>query len=237
MGFKKTGMLDPAFIDKFIRRDRATGEQIVDPELMSLRQAMTTADNAAEQMAHLANAVSNDPSRTPEAAALEIGRSAGILGAKAAAALDGARSRAVAAAASIAKSINAPAPDRQAGTALDSEIRQGIASLTPENRRAYLVEAFKSGDEAVIGATLRAPAITTRMSDHELASLRDDYQRAHRAEEYDRLERLTKAIAALDRGGKALTASVEGLVSNPGAASAAREAEEAVRLASAGIER
>ncbi|MER8582723.1 hypothetical protein NKG95_29150 [Mesorhizobium sp. M1423] len=180
-----------------------------DLEQVVLSGAMKLAREEANALVALAEAVYGDASQTPEQAAIQLAAAAQRTGERVAARLVAANEKADATIASLEKATFAPPPDADIGEKFDKEVRQALKSMTPDQRREELAEAFEAGDTATIGAVLRAPRMLTGMTSTELASLRHRFQTKHFPAEMARLERLKKMRAASETGGGAFVELVK----------------------------
>lgn len=203
-----------------------------DEELSSLAGAMGSARTTAEQLAALAEALQHDKTRTPEAAALELRKSALRLAESSAKRLDTARQKAAEALGRLQKETAAPPPPRDAvALQIESEVRARLAALPQDKRTAAISAAIQSGDDVVTGAILRGPGFLSGLNDgeHEHARLRFREQR--HPEKTAKMRRLEAALDDVDRGGNLLLSFVEKLSNT----NTAKQAEAQASAASAAL--
>lgn len=229
--------LHEAAVEHFRARDQ-TGAIVPDPELSALENAMATGRQLAEQVAALHAALEADETRSPQSRAVELRSAALRLGDRAAQTLDGARSKASAVAERIAAETAAPPPPRDpAALGLQGEIRATLARAGKDQRAAILKAALDAGDDLTLRAVLTAPAYLAGLEPPEHENLRHRYRQSRHPEAATHLDRLSKALEATERGGRALVEFVGRLADTPEAraaelkAQAAGEALEAARAA------
>ncbi len=206
----------------FYARDPRTQEQIPDDELRALAGAMASARRNAEQLRDLATAIQADRTRTPEASALELRRSALSLGEKGARTLDAARQRASEVLKRIEAETTAPPPPRDAmALQIEAEVRTRLAGMQASERRVLIEAAIQGGNDTIVGAALRGPAMLIGMdqTEHDLMRLR--WREARHPEKAAKIERIVNALEAVDRGGNLLMSFVE-RVSNSSSAQRAQ---------------
>jgi hypothetical protein len=220
--------LAPAVIDRHRARDPRTGELVPDPELEALSAAVGRARSHAEQLEALAETLRRDPTRTPEGAAVELARTAPLIGERAAAALDQADTRLAGSVAQLGAVLAGPPLGVHA--AMEPEIRARLAAMSSETRRTALLAAIEAGDELTAGAALRGPAMLVGMAPSELEHIRQAWGRARHPEKVARLAVLQKARADAERAGAALVALVGGLTTT-----AAATADERATAATAAL--
>jgi hypothetical protein len=212
-----------AVVERLHTRDRS-GVVVPDAEISGLVRAMATARRLGEQLVGLHTALGADASRSPEARALELRQAALRHGERAAAARDAARARAAAAADRLAAETAAPPPPRDALAAqLEPETRAALGRMAAGERTRVISEAIAGNDERVVGAVLRGPGFLAGLDEAQAADIRRRYRQARHPEAAARLERLGKAIDAVDRAGMTMLQFVGGLAA-PGRAAEANAA-------------
>lgn len=212
---KIPGMTDPAFIDRLHVRKPGTAEIVPDAVLASLSAAMKAATEAMKQLADLEEAISNDKTITPAAAKLKLKQAAMKLGERAAKAIDAARAKAAEEIAAVNASMLPPLPP--AGSIereLEAEARRLLFGADEKERSRILAKAVEAGDAITVGAIARARKTPwmVGMAEQEVAVRLDRYQAVAHPAERDRVQRLTKAIEATERGGKSVVAAVTNFV-------------------------
>lgn len=203
--------LAPELAEKFRTRDPRTHQAIADPSLDSFGKALAGAQDKAKQIIAMAKALSEDRSVTQEAAMLRLRAAALKLGEAAGAALDAARARIDTELAGIASATNAPAPakDTTGGFLIEGEVRAALRSMSSKDRGEAISKALADGDDLIIGAVIRGPAMLSGHSAAEFALHRATWRRQAFPAEVEREARLTAARDAADRAGKALVAFIE----------------------------
>lgn len=218
--------LAPEAVAMHYKRDRLNGGAIVpDTSLAALETSMRGADEEMQRVVALA--ATRDPTVTVEAHALKIRDVAMQAAERAAGKLDAARAAAMADIQRIqAETAAPPTPRDPNAVQLEAEIRSRLASMDDKQRGVAIAKAIADGDDLVVGAFLRGPAMLTGVGDAEREMRRALWRKARFPEKVDREERLGKAIAAVDRGGKSMLALVKQITEAP-----------AVTLAEAGKKR
>jgi hypothetical protein len=192
-----------ALIDKHRARD-----QIRDPMIDSLHAAMVAARRHAERIADLPVSVMADKVYSQATNAEKLRKSVLALSEQAEKSLDEAAAKAGAELERVkAKIAVPPAPTQDSLEAgLEAECRAHLRSVTEKDRRAVLADAIQRDDMAVIGAVLRGPAMLSGMSNVERELRRIEWQRKTYPSELDRIQRLAKAIGAVERASRLVVA-------------------------------
>jgi hypothetical protein len=207
-------------------RDPETGARLADDDLDALAGALRHAHGQAEQVLSLSKALRADPTKSPSAVALTLREKGLKAGEQAAQSLDRARNSLAVTVARLSEQTAAPLLARDAGTmVLEGEIRAALARLSPKDRTAAIGRAFEDGEDSVIGAVLRGPALLSGLGPDQRQMLQDRYRRERHPQEADRIMRLTKALDGLERGAVALLGFTEAIVTAPRALAAERAAE------------
>lgn len=97
--------------------------------------------------------------------------------------------------------------------------------MSPKDRAAAIGQAFDDGEDSVIGAVLRGPALLSGLGTDQRQLLQDRYRRERHPQEADRIMRLTKALDGLERGAVALLDFTKAVVTAPRALAAEQAAE------------
>lgn len=211
-------------------RDPETGARMADDDLDALADALRHACSQAEQVLALANALRADPTKSPGAVALTLREKGLKAGEQAALSLDRARNRLSATVARLSAETAAPLLARDAnGMMLEGEIRTALARMSPKDRTAAIGQAFEDGEDSVVGAVLRGPALLSGLGPDQRQMLQDRYRRERHPQEADRIIRLTKALDGLERGAVALLGFTEAIVTTPRALEAEQAAERTER--------
>lgn len=207
-------------------RDPDTGARLPDDDLDTLADALRQARGQAEQVLALSNALKADPTKSPAAVALTLREKGLKAGEKAAYALDQARNRLVATVGRLSAETAAPLLTRDAGgMMLEGEIRTALSRMTARDRSAAISPAFEDGEDAVIGAVLRGPALLSGLATDQRQMLQDRYRAERHPREADRIARLKKALEGLDRGAIALVDFTDAITTTPQAIRAEQAAE------------
>jgi hypothetical protein len=220
--------LTEAAVDKFRKRD-GEGEIVAEPELQALSSAMHAARSEVEKIVALSEAVAADPTMTPGRQALKVKEATVHAGGRAAEKIDAARAKAEEALQALRASTAAPAVPRGAPP-LQAEIRQRLAAMTEKQRTEAINSAIKTGNDLILSAVLSAPALLSGMSDMQHALRVEQFRRARYPAEADRIDRLQKAIEAIDRGSEMLVSFIKS-AATPEALSAESKHERAEALA------
>lgn len=223
--------LNEAFVDRHAEIDPTTGAPVADPVLSGLSSAVKLAREQATVLANFEKAALADRTQTAEANVLRIAAAAGKTGKRVADQLDAARTRAKTEIANIEKRTGSPPPPKDSlALAIESEIRARLAAMGPKERADAIATAKAENNEAVIAAVLRGPAMLTGLGAAQLEGIRHHYRMRFHSADYARLERLTKAVDAMERSGRLFVGIVRSASDTPmarQAAIAAREAENA----------
>jgi hypothetical protein len=143
------------------------------------------------------------------------------------------RAKAAAEVENMTKATSCPPPPKDAlAMQLEAEMRTRLAAMREDERRKFVGVSFGNRDALVMAAVLRHPALIG-MGEAEFAVCRDRYRRSEFPQEADRLERLTKGVAALDRAGKCFVNLVETAAKNPAAEAAEQNAAKVKKLEAA----
>lgn len=207
-------------------RDPDTGARVADDDLDTLAHALRHAHGQAEQVLALSKALRADPTKSPSAVALTLREKGLKAGEQAAQSLDQARNRLSATVARLSAETAAPLLIRDAGAMiLEGEIRAALARMSPKDRAAAIGQAFDDGEDSVIGAVLRGPALLSGLGTDQRQMLQDRYRRERHPQDADRIMRLTKALDGLERGAVALLDFTKAIVTAPHALAAEQAAE------------
>ncbi|TPL06423.1 hypothetical protein FJ938_13165 [Mesorhizobium sp. B2-4-14] len=197
--------LTPELIAKFYKRDPANGGTIPDAALSGIEAAMRAAFEEINRVGAVGSQL--DPTVTPQAHALRVRDIALKAVERAAGRLDAARAAAMADIARIEAETSAPPAPRDAhAVQMEAEIRSMLRNMDAKARGAAIAKAISDGDDLVVGAFLRGPAMLTGVGEAEREMRRGAWRKQRHPEKTDRQERLQKAIAAVDRGGSAMLA-------------------------------
>lgn len=224
-----------ALIDRHLARDPATKEPMHDVVIGAMSDAMRAAREAAERAHRIATVIHENENMTVPARHRRAREEAWKAVEGCLTALDRARERAVREVGEIDQRTSAPPRPADAASAmLASEIRSRLAGMTPEQRRAAIGSALADGDDAVLGAVLNAPPMLSGVESaaaHNL--LRQQWRTARHGADVDRMGRIGKAIADIERAGT-LIASLPGKLADSKIVSAAEEADRAMQRAIGG---
>ncbi|RWF64850.1 hypothetical protein [Mesorhizobium sp.] len=223
--------LNEAFVSRHAETDPTTGAPIADPVLDGLSNAVKLAREQATVLANLEKAALADRTQTPEANVLRVATAAGKSGERVAAQLDAARTRAKNEIANIEKRTGAPPPPKDSlALSIEAEIRARLAAMPPKQREAALAKAKADNDQTVIAAVLRGPAMLTGLGAAQLEGIRHHYRQHTHASDHARLQRLQRAVDAMEKSGRLFVSIVKSAADTPMARQAAiaqREAEAA----------
>lgn len=202
MAIKVPVDLNEAFVEKHAEIDRTTGAPVTDPVMNGLSNAVKQAREQAGMLANLEKAALADRTQTPEAHVVRIAAAASKAGERIGVQLDAARTRAKAEIAAIEKRTGAPPPPKDSvALSIESDITRALASMGDKERADAIAQAQADNNETILAAVLRRPAMVSGLGAAQLESIRHHYRQRFHAADYDRLQRLTKALAATDRSG------------------------------------
>ncbi|TKB12806.1 MAG: hypothetical protein E5V75_24015 [Mesorhizobium sp.] len=207
--------LAPEAVTMFQLRDRLNGGAIVpDAAITGLETAMRGAEELMQRVVVLAG--TKDPAATVDGHALKVRDVAVAAAEQAARKLDAAREAAQNEINRLQAETAAPPPPRDPhAVQLEAEIRARLASMKDKERGETIAKAIKDGDDLVVGSFLRGPAMLTGVGEHEREMRRHAWRSARFPDKVDREQRLQKAIAAVDRGGRAMIAMVQEIADRP----------------------
>jgi hypothetical protein len=217
--------LDPATFARHHPRDRLTQQPAADAVVASMVAAVSVAQGAAARLIEARAALAADPTRTPEAKAVEMRRLALGAGEKHARSLDAIRARTEGTIAQLrAEAMPAPPPAPLAG-----EVRSRLSQLPRDERGRILEAALAAGDATIAGAALAAPPFLSGLDPAVATTLAARWAEHHAPELAARARRLEHALADLDRAGRAWLGFVAEL-----AESAEARTGESLAVAAAG---
>lgn len=230
--------LNESFVNRHAEIDPTTGAPIADPVMSGLSNAVKAAREQATSLANLEKAALADRTQTPEAHVVRIAAAASKTGGQVAALLDAARTRAKTEIANIEKRTGAPPPPKDSvALSIEAEIRGRLAAMGPKERADAIAQAKADNNETVIAAVLRGPAMLTGLGTAELNGIRHHYRERFHAADYARLQRLQRAVDAVERSGRLFVGVIKSAEDTQIArqlAVAARQEIEAGRRAHAG---
>lgn len=91
------------------------------------------------------------------------------------------------------------------------ELRERLAMLPDERRKAIIADAIKSGDDLLVGAVLNAPPWLSALGENEMTLVRHNWATRRFAADLDRAERLQKALIDAERAGSLSISFVDSL--------------------------
>jgi hypothetical protein len=217
-------------IERHLGRNRETGERIEDPAIGGLARAMKLAREKAATMAAVSDDVMADTTQTPAANAIRAHKRILDLANEVTAALDKARDHARAEVAKIEQETSAPPVPRDAASLqLEGETRTWLRTLPDDKRAAAVETALNAGDDLTVGALLRGPAGLSGISPATRELYRGQWRERRFPDQTARMRRIGKAVADVERGGKALLRFVRDLTESPTAQIAAAAQERAAK--------
>lgn len=179
------------FIARYFKIEN--GERVEDSALNALLEAVGSMRQAAEKSHDATIAIMKNPMQTPMANHREAQKIGHQLWEAASKKIDAACQAALREVERLEKDISAPPPIKD--PALASEIRAALARLDQNARGKAIHEATEAGDDEIMSAVLRAPAMLSGLTTAELEMRRAHWQKTRRPSETDRVNRLKKAIA------------------------------------------
>ena len=226
-------MINEGFIERHYKSTE-DGKRLPDPTIEAMALTVRRAKEACASVATLGKTLADDPTMMPAAKAIALRDRAGK-------GLDPIVKQSDA----VWKSVHAeiervrgdldrlPAPASQIDALLESEMRAALARM-PEKDRADALAKSLAGDQRIIAAALRGPALLSGMGATQQANWRNRWREARDPAALERLARLEAAKKAFDK-------SMDGVVQFVGAASniegiqAALEAQELTARALASV--
>jgi hypothetical protein len=188
-------------------RDAASRDVMSDATLADARHALQEARVLCEKIVDVSN--HPDPTSNPAANALRAFNKARDFGAKAAEKIDSAVAKLAEEIAKIEKATFSPAPPRDAVAAqLESEVRSCFLDMDDKERHRTITEALNAGNDTIVGAVLRGPAMLTGFSAELLEGYRKMFRQKRYTAELDRAQRLGTALGDMTRAGTALVSFV-----------------------------
>jgi hypothetical protein len=183
-----------------------------DPALQNLHDAVKQTRELATKAAQTVDIVLKNTMQT-EARRHKDGRAASFeLLKRATQSIDAAVQSAQQEIAAIKSKLRGPTPSRdRAIESRQAELRERLALLPEERRKAIIDEAVKNDDQLLLGAVLHGYAWESGMSDPEISIVRHNWASKHHAADLDRLERLSKAVEDANRAGSVAISFVDGL--------------------------
>ncbi|RWA79896.1 hypothetical protein [Mesorhizobium sp.] len=214
--------LNEAFVSRHAEIDPTTGTPVPEPVLDGLANAVRLAREQATVLANLEKAAMADRSQTAEANVLRVAAAAAKSGERVAAQLDAARTRAKAEIANIEKRTGAPPPPKDSlALSIEAEIRARLAAMGDKERADAIAKAKADNNETVIAAVLRGPAMLTGLGAAQLEAMRDHYRKLFHSADYARLQRLQRAVEAMEKSGRLFVGIVKSAADTPMARQAA----------------
>ncbi|RUV08163.1 hypothetical protein EOA79_01460 [Mesorhizobium sp. M1A.F.Ca.IN.020.03.2.1] len=236
MALKIPADLNETFVNRHAEIDPTTGAPVADPVFDGLANAVRLAREQAGMLANLEKAAMADKTMTPEANVVRVASAASKTGERVAAQLDVARTRAMAEIANIEKRTSSPPPPKDSvALSIESDITRALASMGDKERADAIAQAKAQGDETVIAAILRRPAMVSGLGEAQLEGIRHAYRQHFHSADYARLQRLQRAVEAMEKSGRLFVGIIKSAMDTPfarQAAIAAREADAAAAHAS-----
>ncbi|WP_414815245.1 hypothetical protein [Rhizobium sp. IY2] len=213
---------------------KPSGEVENDATIASLATAVRTTRLNSESLAAYADTLAKDRLMSPDAARLKLRDNALKLAETTAKKLDEAKARVQQEVAEIrARTSTPPAPRDQLSAGLEAEIRARLASMPEKARDEVVGKAFVEMDVSIISAVLRGPAMLAGMSQIRQDMVRHRYRTTFHPEDEARLKRLTAALEATERSGRAFISYIE--TATTGSATQIAEAAANAKAAEAAI--
>lgn len=183
--------------------------------------------SAATSAAVLKNTLKTEAARHREARAATFG-----LIERATQALDAALAGASKEVADLREKLRGPSASKDPVLeARQKELRERLAMLPDERRKAIIAEAVRSDDDLLVGAVLSQPYWVSGLgSASEIELVRGNWQTRRYGAELDRLQRLGKAIADAQRAGSLAIKFVDELT-DAGMIADAEKSEKAANAA------
>jgi hypothetical protein len=197
--------------------------------MFSASKSLAKSRALCEHLADAVNMVTADQSRTTAAKADAIQKLRDALGEKITASIDEA-GRAM-------RSWSPPRAPQALTSARDvgfaREAAAAIRGMKTEKERIDAIErAINENDELVLDALLgKSSPVVLGLTRHQIEAFRGAWLQKHHPAEAQKLERWTKAQAAVDRAGKSTIVFLRDLIQDNPAVRAAQETERAVKAA------
>lgn len=204
-----TATLSPSVHEATVRRHMSGDD---DPAMQALHDAVKLAREMATKAAQttdvvLRNTLETAPQRHRKARAASF-----ELIERATKALDDAVKTAQKDIAAIKTRTKGPPPSKDLLTETrQRELRERLAMLPDERRKAIISDAIKTGDDLLVGAVLNAPHWLSSLGESEMTLFRHNWAVKHFAADLDRAERLQRALADAERAGTLSISFVDSL--------------------------
>jgi len=193
--------LDPASVDHLVKTGdyRASDPDSMRNSLGGLRQTFAFTSTTLGKMHDAKAALVADPTRTPAAVAVEIGRLADREGLKLAAKWDASINTLRKNVASMERELAAPVV-QQGSALIAAEIRRHLAELPAAKRQSLLEAAIAEGDAVTVSAALAGPAYLSGLSPEMHKLLTEAWHLKAFPDLAERLDLHKRALAlAIDR--------------------------------------
>jgi hypothetical protein len=191
---------------------RHISKDVDDPAMQSLHDAVKQARELAAKAAATTDIVLKNEMRTMAARHKDARAASFELLKRATQSIDQAVQSAQAEIAAIQSKLKGPPPAKDLITETKQrELRERLAILPEERRKAILANAIKNDDHLLLGAVLNSDAWLSGFTDPEIELLRHTWATKHHAADLNRLERLSKAVEDANRAGSVALAFVDGL--------------------------
>jgi hypothetical protein len=178
-----------------------------DPVLEQASTALRTAQTALSQIVELKAAYKAD-NTPPSQAAVAIAQAARKAAERLAPMLDRARAGLAAERAAVDTATRAPGPVAAEGM-LDAAVRQGLLTMTVEERLAAIADALDRDDDAILRPALGAPAAALGLARERHSLLTEQFRNKRHPEASARLGALDHAAEVIRRAGDGLIGFVE----------------------------
>ena len=209
-------------VSRHLARDERTREEVPDPVVYKLRDAVGAARQAAERANRVADAIMANEMQTVPARHRDTKNQCWKIAEPALRTLDAAMGTCRRELEVLTQHVaTPPRPTDPAGYFLASEVRQRLAGLPDADREKAIASALAGGDDALVGAVIGASPFLSGVTKARQDALLGAWQRLRHGPVLDRIERLKKALADTERAGS-LTLAYTSSLSN---ASIVRQAE------------
>ncbi|MBR0986537.1 hypothetical protein [Bradyrhizobium liaoningense] len=201
--------LSPSVHEAMVKRHMSGDD---DPAMLALHDAVKLAREMATKAAQTADVVLRNTLETAPQRHRKARAASFELIERATKALDDAVKTAQKEIATIRTRTKGPPPCKDLLTETrQRELRERLAMLPDDRRKAIIADAIRNGDDLLVGAILNSPPWLTALGESETALVRHNWAIKHFAGDLDRAERLQKALVDAERAGTLSISFVDGL--------------------------
>jgi len=218
-------------ISRHYIKDPLNGDQVADPVISRLVDAMKTTRLAAEQAGRVADAIHASVGMTAPVRHREAKTKTWKVLEPVLRDLDSAMHNCRREIERLeAGTVNPPRPQDLPTNFMYGEVRSRLATMSPVDRQKAVAAALRDDDQVVIAAILHGAAMLSNLTLAEYNMVHATWRKRKWGDEVERMERLKKALSDAEQGGT-LALNYLGKLSSDVMARAADESEERIRKA------